>query len=594
MRMKNRIALFIITVVLAFQCHGSLVFAGEAVVTKSLAEVFNNSVIVPYHFQGKVFINGVKRDINGDYKLVKYQTHMMVPVKLISDLASEIVEGSDTWETVWHAQKPKEVQLTNKKLSKTIQFTANRKTMLINNKSKAMDVAPQMVDGKLVLPLRSVAEALGTRADWLNDLIVFSHEQINLQHPQTKAVIGPIRKELEDPRKPIVYQNKSIDLLTKSGNKLYFVRSAYDGMNMNFTLFERMEGESKDKQIRLPGKPYLYDAKVVGDQYVFISMEQGEGTLYAYDLKKGSISKLAPIGAWNEREGWLGPVRYLDQKWYVTLHYGDMTIGGETIYIVENGALRGIAEGDNFITSVKAGDALYTEDYHYMYENVNKLAKVDIKTGKSEAIGQPGYTYGVYRNNTGTSYSQSQSLYVKDDELYTIAYKENDPKDLGSVYRINLKDRGQKKLTEAARSFWVLDHHIYYIAAESGTLKMMDTTTGAVKTIVNQKVLNVRLHQGSFYYTLNAKAISDQAGVLYQYDLATGKNIKRSEHAMNSYEFSGSVIYYTLDGYEPGLYRISPDGRTTRPVAGNIRNLIVTEDGAVCTLVYEEGIHSVK
>lgn len=590
--MKKKIASIILTVVLALQFYGSLAFAGEAVVPKSLAEAFDNTVILPYHFQGKVFVNGVKRDVEGNYQIVKHNSRIMVPMELVRYLASEIVEGSDEWESVWHAQKPKEVTLQNKKLHKTVKFTVNNKTMLVNNKPQVVGDAPQMVNGKMVLPLPSIAEALGARIDYLDGLIVISHERINLQHPQTKAITGRILKELEDPRKPIFYPNKSIYLLTKSGNKLYFVRSAYENSDTTDTLFERIEGQSKEKQIPLPGKPYLHDAKVVGDQFVFISIEQGEGTLYAYDLKKGSISKLAPIGPWNMRDGWLSEVRYLDQMWYVTLHYGEMTIGGETIYIVENGALRGIAEGDNFITSVKAGDALYTEDFDYMSDNMNKIAKMDIKTGKAEAIGQPGYTYGVYRGNTGTNYSQS--LFVKDDDLYTIAYKANDPKDLGSVYRINLKDRSQKKLTETVRMFWVVDDKIYYIDAASGTFKMLDTASGAVKTLVNQKVLNVSLHQGSFYYTVSTKAIAYQPGVLYEYEIASGQSKKRTQHTVNAYYLGKSATYYTLDGYEPGLYRINPDGSSTCLVVGNIRQVIVTEDGVACMLTYEEGIYSVK
>ncbi len=50
--MKNRIALFIVTVVLAFQFRGSLANAGELVIPKSLVEAFDTTIILPYHFQG--------------------------------------------------------------------------------------------------------------------------------------------------------------------------------------------------------------------------------------------------------------------------------------------------------------------------------------------------------------------------------------------------------------------------------------------------------------------------------------------------------------------------------------------------------------
>ncbi|WP_379343880.1 stalk domain-containing protein [Paenibacillus sp. GCM10027629] len=595
--MKNRIALFIVTFVLAFQFNGSLAFAGDALIKKSMVEAFDQAVIIPYHYQGKAFINGAKRDVYGDHHIVKHNSRIMVPIRLMSYLASEIEDDRSEWQAIWQAQKPKEVLLKNEKLHKTIQFTVNNKTMLVNNKSIKMDVAPQMVNGQIVLPLRSASEALGAHIDWLDGLIVISHEPIDLQHPETKAIKGRILAELEDSRKPISYPNKSIDLLSKFGKKLYFVRTAYGEREHTYTLFERMEGESKEKQVQLPGKPILSYAKVVGDQLIFISLEKDQGTIYAYDLAKNLISKIAPIGQWDKQEGWLSDVRYLDQAWYVTLHYGDLTMGYESIYKVENGALRELASGKNFVTFEKYGEYLYAEDFHFMTGSTRNIAKIDMKTGQSTAIGQPDYTYGVYREVTdqGTSMNYSQSsLYVMDDYLYTIGYKESDPKDKGGVYKINLKDQSQTKLTSATNQFWLIDDKIYYIDAASGTFKMLDTTKGVVKTIIDQKVLNVRLHQGSFYYTVNGKAIAYNAGVLYEYQIASGQNKKRSEHAVSAYYLGKSATYYTLDGYEPGLYRINPDGSSTRLVVGNIRQVIVTEDGVAYMLTYKEGIYSVK
>ncbi|WP_018754359.1 hypothetical protein [Paenibacillus terrigena] len=93
---------------------------------------------------------------------------------------------------------------------------------------------------------------------------------------------------------------------------------------------------------------------------------------------------------------------------------------------------------------------------------------------------------------------------------------------------------------------------------------------------------------------MNKNAISYQAGVLYEYEIASGQSKKRSEHTVSAYYLGKSATYYTLDGYEPGLYRINPDGSSTRLVAGNIRQVIVTEDGVAYMLTYKEGIYSVK
>ena len=595
--MKNRIGLFIVAVLLAFQFNGALASAGDTVNKKSLVEAFDEAIIIPYHYQGKVFINGLKRDVYGEQHIVNRNSRIMVPIRLMSYLASEIEGDGGQWEAIWNVKTPNDVLLTNQKLHKTIRFTVNNKTMLVNNEPIVMDVAPQRVEGQIVLPLRSAAEALDAHIDWLDGLIVISKESINLQHPQTTEIKGRILAELEDPRKPITYNNKSIDLLAKSGEKLYFVRSAYGEKNTTYTLFQRIEGESKETQISLPGKPILSNAMVVDDQLVFISVEKGEGTLYAYDLAKNLISKIAPIGPWDSLEGWLEDVRYIDKEWYVILHRGDLTMGGESIYIIENGVLRELVSGKSFITFEKYGAYLYAQDYHFMTGSTQNIAKIDIKTGQATMIGHPDYTYGVYREikKESTSYNYSQSsFYMKDDYLYTIGYQESDLKDIAAVYQINLKDQSQKKLTDATKQFWLIEDKIYYIDAASGTLKMLDTAQGGVKTIVDQKVLNVRLHQGSFYYTVNAKASAYEAGGLYEYQITSNLNKKRSEHSVSNYYTGSSMTYYTVEGYDPGLYRINSDGSSTRLVKGNIRAVSVDEDSVAYMLTYESGIYTVK
>jgi hypothetical protein len=273
------------------------------------------------------------------------------------------------------------------------------------------------------------------------------------------------------------------------------------------------------------------------------------------------LVKWTRLGPWDSQEGWLGDVRYIDKEWYVILHVGDMTMGGESIYTIENDVLRELVSGKYFITVEKYGEYLYVEDFNFMSD---------------------------------TSYSHIQSFYMKDEYLYTIGYKDSDPKDRSAVYKINLNDQSQIKLTDATMHFWLIEDKIYYIDAASGTLNMLDTAHGIVKAIVDQKVLNVRLHQGSFYYTVNAEAIAHEAGVLYEHQIASGRNKKRSELPVSTYYVGSSETYYTLDGYEPGLYRINPDGSSTRLVAGNIRAVIVKEDGVAYTLTYESGIYTVK
>ncbi|HHU32235.1 MAG: hypothetical protein ACOX1Y_04360 [Zhaonellaceae bacterium] len=53
-----------------------------------LNEAFDRTIIIPYDYHNKVFINGRKTNIYGDYKLYQRNDRVLVPVRLMGQLAS--------------------------------------------------------------------------------------------------------------------------------------------------------------------------------------------------------------------------------------------------------------------------------------------------------------------------------------------------------------------------------------------------------------------------------------------------------------------------------------------------------------------------
>ena len=563
---------------------------------RPLREAFDQTVIVPFQYQGKAFVNGQKMDVFGDYSIVQRNGRVLVPIRLMSYLATQVDYEQGYWEASWQAHLPNEVLLTNAKQKKTIKFTVNDKTMLVNNVPHEMDVAPQTVDGRIVLPLRSAAEALGKQIDWLDGLILMGDEPVHLQHPETKAIVPSIKAQIEDKRQFVDY-DKMVSPLTKLGNASYYVKRTYHATGVTETLMRREDGKREGTALKLPNGAGLSDAKLVGQELFYIATVDDQGTLYAHDLQKDQSRRIAAIGTWDPSWGWLGEVQYVDGQLYVILHRGDNTMGGDSLYRMLNGEFQHVADAKSFSNSIIDGEALYATDFHPMFDPANNLNRTDMATGQETALGQPGYAYGINRNisDQSVSYRTAQGLYVTGNYLYTLGYLEGDREDLSAVYRINLNDQSQVKLTSPASAFWMVEDEIYYLDANTGNLKAVRADGSNDRVLVSQNVMNVQLHDGSLYYTVNAGgSSSSEVGILYQYKTATGQQLKRSDKSVTSYYVGKTGLYYVSKGYAAGLYRAEPDGRNVRLVNDSIESAAVSDAGVTYTLTYEEGLFAVR
>ncbi|WP_274364139.1 DUF5050 domain-containing protein [Paenibacillus thermotolerans] len=564
---------------------------------KPLHEVFDRLAIVPYDYQGKAFINGQQADLYGDYRMFEKNGRVLVPIRFMGYLADQTANGQGNWNVIWNKQNPDDVILTNPNLHKTIKLTVNNKTMLVNNQPVALDVPPQLIDGRIVLPLRSTAAALEKNIDWLDGLILIGDESVDLQHPQTIAIKDKIKTQLTDTRKRIDHE-KSVTPLTRYGNTSYFIQTVYKESDVIEQLFKKADGQ-KEVKVQVPGNPVFGSAKVDGDKLYFISEVNNKSGLYAFSFADNKSTMISSLEPWKTSYGYLGDVLHLDDELYVTLHNGELIMGHEGLLKVENGALKEVLSGKSLMNFAKAGANIYFTDFLFMSGPANNLFQVDTKTKNVTLIAQNGYAYGIDRTineNGGGSYTGRGGLYVKDGYLYTLGYNETDPKDESSVYKINLADRTHVKLTSAADDFWMAENQIFYIDASSGYLKSVELDGGNDRVLIERKVSNVTFHNGDLYYSAAANSANTTISELYRYRIAAEKEVKLIESGkhIRSFFVGDSGVYFVADGYEPGLYKIDTDGRIVSLVTDHIDKAILTDAGMIYTMTYQDGVYAGK
>ncbi|WP_199618215.1 DUF5050 domain-containing protein [Paenibacillus alkalitolerans] len=437
-----------------------------------------------------------------------------------------------------------------------------------------------------MLPLRSAAIALDKKIDWLDGLILIGDESVDLQHPQTLAIKDKIKMELTDKRKRIEYTKAAIPI-TKYGNTIYFYNEATG------ELFRKADGQ-KVVKVQVPGKPNFFSAKVIGDELYYTSEVNGVLELYAFDFVKNISKKICTLDGGHR---WLEDVRFTDNELYVSLHNGELTLGHAVLYKIENGTPKEVLSTKDLINFVKAGKYIYFTDFSINGGPENNLYRVDTKTGEKQYFGEEGFAYGINRTieeGGGISYWSNGGMYVKDGYLYTLAYKETDPKDESSVYKINLADRTQVKLTSPAKDFWMENNQIYYIETSTGYLKRVDLNGGNDRVVVERNVPHAKFYNGNIYYTSNANKNVSNIGVLYRYNIANKLEVKLSDKPMSSYYVGKDGVYFVSDGYEPGLFKIRADGRVIPLVTDNVDKVLLADAGIVYTLAYKEGIYSGK
>ncbi|MGG3454975.1 stalk domain-containing protein [Paenibacillus rhizolycopersici] len=601
--MKKKFILLLLTACLGLGTAG--VHAAEAADpvgngSQSLEEAFSELAIIPYDYQGKAFIQGRKTDVGGDYEVVQRNGRVLVPIRLMGYLAEHTTHANQGyWDVVWNAKTPNDVLLQNLPLKRTVKFKVNSTTMLINGKSVKLDVPPQKIGGRVMLPLRDAATALGKQIDWLDGLILIGDAALDLKHPQTLATKDSIRTQLTDRRKRIDYENVSTPL-TQFGTDVYYLKMVYrnNGASLDEQLFRQTEG-NKATRIQVPGKPVFHSGKRIGDVFYYVSTVNNQAYLNAYDLGKQQPQQIAALGDWRPEDGWLTDVRKLDNDLFVNLHVGDLTMGRDTLYQVKNGTLQEILSAKDLVGLASDQGALYYTDFRFMSGFADNLNRLDLNTGEESLLGEPGYAYGVVRSvedNGGIGFKSDPTLPLKDGALFAIGFNDSDSKDPNALYRIDITGRTHNKLATDVSRFWLIGEGIYVLDDRSGRLMHTGLDGGeSAVAVSSRKIAQIGMYGNVFYYTTaNGKGMD-----LYRFDPAAGQEKKLASLAAGAssettFEINKSGAYYVSYGYEPGIYHIAADGKQRRLTKDDVDQTLLTDTGMLYTLVYKTGVYSVK
>src|SRR5690606_31657560 len=139
--------------------------------------------------------------------------------------------------------------------------------------------------------------------------------------------------------------------LATYGNDIYYFTNNYEGKPLQ--LFRKVNGKSAEK-ISLTGNPLLHHSSVVVDhELYYVTVNNGVSELHVFNMEDRKSKKVSSLGALHfSTDSWYGSlvgVRYVNNELYVILHYGDYTMGNETLYKVVHDELKPITSAKLFI-----------------------------------------------------------------------------------------------------------------------------------------------------------------------------------------------------------------------------------------------------
>ncbi|MDO4793356.1 MAG: copper amine oxidase N-terminal domain-containing protein [Filifactor alocis] len=165
---------------------------------KTVALLMCLAVLVPQQVFGMQLFIGNKEVIS-DAGPVKVKGSVLVPISIVSD---ELGAKTD-----WNPQMRR---VTVKKGETLIQLQLGNKVALVNGKKSVLEVEPQLINKRTMVPLRFVATALGEKVEYVAQtgsvLIGSDKGQVNLKKKLTKADVSKakIAKLLSLPEKDLV------------------------------------------------------------------------------------------------------------------------------------------------------------------------------------------------------------------------------------------------------------------------------------------------------------------------------------------------------------------------------------------------------
>ncbi len=562
----------------------------------SLEEQLNDTVALPINYQDKVFNGGTYVLIQDTYKVVLKNNTTYLPIRLMTYALSK---EEEVWEAHWDSKKPDEVMLycySRPKLAEgiyshgteakiKIHLKVGSKKMIYNGEAIELSATPEKIDGRMVLPVRAIGEALKKQITYKNGLVFISNNSLAIGDAKAEVVIKDLKMRLEDPRKQI-YPSASPNAVVNIEGKTYYVSNEYDAKtNMTTQKLYRHEA-GKDAVLVKQMPSYIsLQQPFVKDSFYYFKKNDNRFSLHVLNLKELKETKVADLNSDFGVPTWVSTVVSKTGKTYLTAHYGDFTMGHDTLFAIENGKSEKLMNAKLFTNLIFEEGKIYYSTMEN-YPSGDNLFVYDEKTKTISKLGEAGYVYDINRTLTeqgGTSYSISMGITLLDGNLYTIGYEAKTNKTQG-LYKINNTTNQTKKLTESTSQFWIVKDKIYYVDNNS-YLHSMDLEGNNRTMVVNSPITKIKYNHENFYYTVS--------NGFYKYTLATRGHSLISSKKVKEFFIHPSRIYVIITGYDAGLYKIE-NGSMVQLENQPIRQSLFDGEYMIYEGIYEKNVKVVR
>lgn len=552
--------------------------------------------IVPMNYQNKIFTNKEYVDLgHRAYKVNNEGNTVYLPLRLV---AKFIENDEELWNVKWDKSKPDEVVLEcmymntfgsarwyngkSQIIKLKVGSQAFEKTFVDADGTKTkesgeLSQAPKKFNGNVNLPLRAIGEVIGRQVQYKDGLVLVSDKGIQIEGDEDAKALQIIKKNLgasKEDRDNYVGMDASVNF---NGINYYEV-TKYDEKNESHTITIYSQKDQGKPQVIKTIKNTNGCEGIVDYAFYYI-VEKGKGRV----LEKFDLTTMQAQVVWqipnNVDMSWISKFIPMGDTLYIATHKGDLTMGGETLYKIENGKSSELISCHQFGGLEISGDMIYYTSLENIIEFYN-IGAYNQKTKKAVPIGTEGYAYDLEVDVSPSeevgigSYGIQGNIHINNDKLYILAYKVGS-NEKQAVCSIDLNTNEQKKLTTPATHFWMNNNHIYYIEEATGFVKVVDLDGNGEKILVNVPVHNVELKNNCLYYT--KKGTNSLIGEgLYIYGLTTGQTTTVSEKPIKQFKVSGKRIGYEVAGYAPSIYKWM-DGKNTMLVEGIIRSIDIGE-----------------
>ena len=225
-------------------------------------------------------------------------------------------------------------------------------------------------------------------------------------------------------------------------------------------------------------------------------------------------------------------------KALIKYHTGGVTMGSDyLVWLKEDGTFEVLDIG---YSNIKIYDDCTVRVEQRFTFNVDNLQIKKVGEKDYANIGDPGYSYGMYIYDSGSTSRAAQpnkELYLIGDEIYVLGYYGYFLDDNGGattgIYRVNINNNETVRLYEnEAKSFKIVDNTIYF-TDQNNFIYKVPLAGGKAEVLIGESVDLYEVYEGKLYYSLKNK--NNQLYIYGDEESVNPEGILKSLEVQNGY-----------------------------------------------------------